>query len=158
MSLSPKSQLPLLAALLSLALVALATGCRSAGKPASASFASVIIPDRSMEQILDTTIVVFRADGYTPFANGSELIFDKEGSRLNTISRDGLVATQAGAATIVRVKVEIVALPPDSHRLQCRAYMVSGAGDSFFEDEHKLADFRGRPYQKLLDDVAKRLK
>ena len=36
--------------------------------------------------------------------------------------------------------------------------MVSNAGDSFFEDEHRLANFRSRPYQDLLDEVAKRLK
>ncbi len=144
---------------LSVALVALGvTGCRSAGKPASASFASVVISDRSPAQILDTTIAVFREDGYTPFANGPELVFDKEGSRLNTLSRDGLVATQAGAVTMIRVKVAPVPLAAGVQRLQCHAFMVSGAGDSFFEDEHKLADFQGRPYQKLLDEVAKHLK
>jgi hypothetical protein len=156
-----RNQLPIfrLALLVSMTLVALAgPGCRSAGKPASASFASVVITDRSVAQILDTTIAVFREDGYTPFANGSELVFDKEGSRLNTLSRDGLVATQAGAVTVVRVKVELIELGPGSQRLQAHAFMVSGAGDSFFEDEHKLADFRGRPYQRLLDEVAKRLK
>ncbi|MEK7779886.1 MAG: hypothetical protein AAB370_00125 [Verrucomicrobiota bacterium] len=148
-----------LGALLSVVLVALGgAGCRSAGKPASASFASVVISDRSAVQILDTTIAVFREDGYTPLASGRELIFDKEGSRLNTLSRDGLVATQAGAVTVVRVKVELIELGPSSQRLQAHAFMVSGAGDSFFEDEHKLADFRGRPYQRLLDEVAKRLK
>lgn len=148
-----------LGALLSVALMALTTvGCRSLGKPASASFASVTIANRSAAEILDTTIAVFRADGYTPYANGAELLFEKEGSRLNTLSRDGLVATQAGAVTVVRVKVELIELGPGSQRLQAHAFMVSGAGDSFFEDEHKLADFRGRPYQRLLDEVAKRLK
>ena len=68
------------------------------------------------------------------------------------------MATQAGAVTVVRVKVELIELGPSSQRLQAHAFMVSGAGDSFFEDEHKLADFRGRPYQRLLDEVAKRLK
>lgn len=146
-------------ALLSLAVVALAVpGCRSMGKPASASFASVVIPNRSVEEIRTTTIAVFREDGYTGFANGAQLIFEKEGSRLETLSRDGLVATQAGASTIVRVKVELVELGLDSHRLQCNAFMVSGAGDSFFEDEHKLSNMRGRAYQGLMNEVAKRLK
>jgi len=135
-----------LGTLLSVALVALGVmGCRSAGKPASASFASVVIFNRSVTQILDTTVTVFREDGYVPVANGRELIFDKEGSQLNTIARDGLVATQAGAVTVVRVKVELVELGPGSQRLQARAFMGSGLGDSFFEDEHKLADFRGGP-------------
>jgi hypothetical protein len=158
MSFSSKNQLTYLTTLLSLALVTLAvTGC-SLGKPASASFASVIIPNRSADEIRTATLAVFREDGYTAYSSGSGLVFDKEGSRLDTISRDGLVAAQAGAVTLIRVKVEVVALGPDSHRLQGHAFMVSGAGDSFFEDEHKLADFRGGPYQKLLDEVAKRLK
>jgi hypothetical protein len=36
--------------------------------------------------------------------------------------------------------------------------MVSGAGDSFFEEEHRLANLRSGPYQDLLDEVDKRLK
>jgi hypothetical protein len=36
--------------------------------------------------------------------------------------------------------------------------MVNGAGDSFFEEEHRLANFRSGPYQNILDEVAKRLK
>jgi hypothetical protein len=64
----------------------------------------------------------------------------------------------AGARTLVRVRAEVVALEPGSHRLQCQAYMVSGAGDSFFEDEHRLANLRSGPYRRLLEEVAKRLK
>jgi hypothetical protein len=148
----------LLLSILAIACVAVAAGCSSPGKPASASFASVVIKNRSAAQIRDTTVAVFREDGYAAFSFGQGLVFDKEGSRLNTVSRDGLVGAQAGAVTIVRVKVELVELAPDSHRLQCHAFMVSGAGDSFFEDEHKLANYRSRPYQNLLDEVAKRLK
>jgi hypothetical protein len=36
--------------------------------------------------------------------------------------------------------------------------MVRDAGDSFFEDESRLINMRSRPYQKLLDKVAKALK
>lgn len=138
-------------------LCGLATGCSSL--PNSASFASVVIKNRSAEQISDTTVAVFAAGGYTGFATGlGQLIFTKEGSRLNTISRDGLYAAQQGASTFVRVEAELVELGPGSHRLQCRAFMVSGAGDSFFEEKHPLANFRSRPYQKLLNEVARRLK
>lgn len=159
MNLSLKNKIPFRALLLSLALVALAvTGCRSAGKPASASFASVVIPDRSTEQIRNATIAVFYEDGYKVSSTADELVFEKEGSRLNTIARDGLVATQSGAVTLIRVRAKIVPLAAGSQRLQCQTYMVSGAGDSFFEEEHRLADFRGRPYQELLEEVAKRLK
>ena len=163
MNLSLMKRLPrtLLASLaVSIALTAIAaTGCRSMGQPASASFASVVITGRSIVQIRDTTMAVFRENGYVASAaDAQQLVFDKEGSRLNTISRDGLVATQAGASTLIRVKVELVELGPGSYRLQCHAFMVSGAGDSFFEEEHRLANFRSGPYQGLLNEVAKRLK
>jgi hypothetical protein len=36
--------------------------------------------------------------------------------------------------------------------------VVRNAGDSFFEEESKLVNARARPYQNLLDQVAKSLK
>ena len=145
-----------LAVLLALALFS--TGCRSMSGPASASFASVTISGRSMEQIRDTTTAVFRADGYEAFTSGPALVFEKEGTRANTMAHDGLVAAQAGASTVVRVRVELVDLGGGTRRLQCHAFMVKSAGDSFFEEEHKVANIRSRPYQNLLDEVASRLK
>jgi hypothetical protein len=101
---------------------------------------------------------VFREKGYQGLSSGETMVFDREGSRAETISRDGLVAAQGGARTIVRMRVEIVDLGAGSHRLQGQTYMVSGAGDSFFEEEHRLTNIRSRPYQNILDEVAKRLK
>jgi len=147
--------LPMTILLLTVVIVA---GCRSLGKPASASFASVTISNHSAEEIRQATIAVFAEAGYRSHMEGMQMVFEREGSRLNTISRDGLVAAQEGAVTMVRVRVDLVELSGSSQRLQCHAFMVSDAGDSFFEDEHKLADFRGRPYQSLLNDVADRLK
>jgi hypothetical protein len=134
------------------------TGCSSLGKPASASFASVTITGQSAQQIQDATVAVFREHGYQVFTSGQGLTFEKEGTRANTISRDGLVGAHYGAVTIVRVRAELVELDAGSYRLQCQAFMVSGAGDAFMENEARLANFRNRPYQKLLDEVAKRLK
>jgi hypothetical protein len=133
------------------------TGCHL-GQPSSASFASVTISGKSAGQIRDATVAVFRENGYRAYASGQQLVFEKEGTRANTISRDGLVGAQAGAVTIIRVRADLVDLGPGSYRLQCHAFMVSNAGDSFFENEARLANFRSRPYQDLLDEVAKRLK
>ena len=144
---------------LSLVCGLLDTGCRSMNEPASASFASVTISNNSAAQIRDAAVAVFQEDGYRAFATGTgQLVFDKEGTRANTISRDGLAAAQAGARTIVRVRAEVVDLGKGACRIQCQAFMVSGAGDSFFEEEHRLANIRSGPYQKLLDKVADKLK
>ena len=143
---------------LSLVCGLLSAGCRSMSQPASASFASVTIKGKTAEQILGATMVLFGENGYQAAASSQGLIFQKEGTRGNTIARDGLVATQAGARTLVRVRADVVDVGGGSHRLQCQAYMVSGAGDVFFEEEHRLANFRRGPYQKLLNEVARRLK
>jgi hypothetical protein len=143
--------------LLSLACGVFSTGC-SLGKPASASFASVVIANRSVEQIQQAATVVFQGDGYSASAgSGNTMVFEKEGTRANNLAYNGLVGTHYGAQTIIRVRTDIVDLGGGSSRLQCQAFMVRNANDSFFEDESRLANFRSGPYQKLLDEVVKRL-
>ena len=144
--------------ILSLLMVGLfSSGC-ALTKPASASFASVTITGKSPQQIQDATIAVFREDGYRALTYPQGLVFEKEGSKANSIGREGFTGTYYGAVTIIRVRVQLVEAGPDSHRLQCQACMVSSAGDSFFEDEHPLTKLRSAPYQSLLNQVARRLK
>jgi hypothetical protein len=148
-----------LLALLSLLLAGLfSPGCSSLGKPASASFASVLIPGQSARQIQETTIAVFREKGYRAYASGQQLVFERDGTRAETISRDGLVAAHYGAVTILRVRVDVEDFNTGPIQLKCQAYMVSNAADGFMENEARLASFRSGPYQDLLDEVAKRLK
>jgi len=139
-------------------LAAAPVGCRL-GKPGSASFASVTIGNQSPQQIQEATAKVFREDGYVAFIAGpGQMVFQKEGSRANNISQNGFVDTYYGAQTMIRVRAEVVDLGAGSFRLQCQAYMVRNAGDSFFEDEHPLANVRRMPYQLLLNKVARELK
>jgi hypothetical protein len=143
---------------MSLLLVA-ATGCRSLSKPGSASFASVTIRNHSSQEIAAATAKVFGEDGYAGgLSNTGQLVFQKEASRATTLSREGIFATQQGSQTANRVRAEIVPLADGSHRLQCQAYVVRGAGDAFFEDEVRLSNMRSGPYQSLLNKVAKLLK
>jgi hypothetical protein len=101
---------------------------------------------------------VFRENGYMGGPNGpTTMLFQREGSRANDLAYNGVVNTHYGAKTVVRVKSEMVDLGGGSIRLQCQAYMVRNAGDSFFEEETRLANMRGGPYQKLLNETAKRL-
>lgn len=159
---SPATTRPGLAAAVVLAGMVLAlsiTGCGSLSGPGSASFASVTIHDHSADEIAASTIGVFKADGYNGGSSGSgQLVFEKEASRATTLSREGIAATQSGARTINRVRVEIVSLGGGACRLQCKAYMVTGGGDAFFQDEVPLANIRSGPYQSLLNKVAQELK
>jgi hypothetical protein len=133
------------------------TGC-GATKPASASFASVIIRGHSTEEITKATVAVFQEEGYSVRAVDGKLIFEREGSRLNNIAYEGVVGAHYGNQTLERVKAALVEIGADAYRLQCQAYIVKDAGDSFFAEEQKLANIRSRPYQNLLDKVAERLK
>lgn len=132
-------------------------GCSST-QPASASFASVTIHNQPAEKIQNVASQVFRENGYAGGPTGPRtLLFQREGSKANSLAYNGVVGTHYGAQTLVRVKAELVDLGGNSHRLQCQTYMVRNAGDSFFEEESRLTNLRSGPYQKLLDQVAQRL-
>jgi hypothetical protein len=131
-------------------------GCSST--PASASFASVTIHGHSAEEIGGVTVQVFREAGYSGGAGGRQMVFQKEGSRGDSIAYNGIANTHYGAQAAIRVKTELVSLGEDSYRLQCQAYMVRDAGDSFMEEEQRLTNMRSGPYQKLLNQVEKQLK
>jgi hypothetical protein len=136
----------------------LPAGCQT-GKPASASFASVNIPGKSPDEICRTTAQVFQEDGYrASVLTPDKMVFEKEGTRGESLAYGGLVDTHYGAVTLVRVRTQLVDLGQGTYRLQCQAFMVRNAGGSLVEDESRLLNIRSRPYQQLLDKVAKCLK
>lgn len=140
-----------------LAAVFLVSGCATG--PASASFASVVIPGKTPDQICQATAAVFQEDGYTVGSlNPSEMVFQKEGSKSQAVAYGGVVDTYYGATTAVRVRASVVDVGGGSHRLQCQAYMIRNANDAFFQDETPLLNIRSGPYRALLNKVAKRLK
>jgi hypothetical protein len=134
-----------------------AAGCGST-KPASASFASVVIRGHEPAAITKATVAVFQEDGYTARAAEGQLIFEKEASRMTNIAYEGLGGAHYGAQTLVRVKVSLVDVGAGAYRLQGQTYIIENAGDTFFTEEHKLKNIRSRPYQALLEAVAARLK
>jgi hypothetical protein len=126
--------------------------------PGSSSFASVTIDTYSEAQIAEATARVFASNGYRGGRTRSnQLVFEKEASRGTSMSREGIAAASYGAQTINRVRVEIVPVADGQHRLQCKAFMVTGGSDPFFQDEVPLAHVRRGPYQSMLNDVAKQL-
>ena len=156
---TPLTRSGFLTALLFLFMAAAGSGCGNLSGPGSASFASVMISNHTPAEIAAAATQVFAEDGYAGGATGGgQLVFQKEASRGTSMARDGIAATQAGARSLNRVRAEIVPLGNGTHRLQCQAYMVTGAGDSFFEDEVRLANLRSGPYRSLLNRVADRLK
>jgi hypothetical protein len=118
-----------------------------------------MIQNRSSDEIASATAEVFAAEGYRGSrTSSSQMIFEKEASRATSLSREGLAATSYGAQTVNRVRVDIVPTGDAQHRLQCKAFMVTGGSDPFFQEEVPVANLRSRPYQSLLNQVAKQLK
>jgi hypothetical protein len=137
---------------------ALCAGC-NLGKPASASFASVVIPNQTPDAICKAAAAVFQEDGYQVAAlSPDNMVFQKEASRAQSMAYGGIVDTHYGSTTVVRVRAQLVSLGANGYRMQCSASMVRNANDSFFEDESRLSNLRSGPYQSLLNKVAKRLK
>jgi hypothetical protein len=153
----PSRLLTLTSFTLAAVLVMMLTGC-GATKPSGASFASVTIKGHSKDEIARVTAQVFQEEGYVGGSmKGHPMVFQKDASRMTDLAYQGVVDTHYGAKTVVRVKMDLVNLGGDSHRLQCQAYVVRNAGDGFFEEEQRLANIRSGPYQSLLNKVAKRL-
>ena len=109
------------------------------------------------EKIRETTAVVFVENSYKEHSkpNYSEMVFEKEGSNA---TRVGYSNYMTGEPIWVRVKASIVPLQPNHYRLQCQAYMVRDKGEGLFEEEIKLSSMHARSYQKLIDEVAHRLR
>jgi hypothetical protein len=144
--------------LLSIVILLNGTGCGTTSGSASASFASVLIQNHTEAEIMAATSQVFAADGYRGGQSGmGQMVFEKEASRGTTLAREGLVATHYGAQSFHRVRLETVELPGNQFRLQCKASLISGGSDPFFQNEVPLANFRSGPYQSLLNKVKKQL-
>lgn len=151
------NRLVIWAALLS-CVALLVAGCSSMNKPASASFASVVIVNQTPEQIRQATIAVFQDNGYQQIqmSDGS-LAFQREATRREQIDYAGIAGAQQGEQVAMRVRVQIFPKNPGACWLACKAYAVCNPGQGVFEQVTPLFDLQSRPYQKLLDQVAARL-
>jgi len=140
-------------------LTTLGTACHSTKSSGTAGFASITITNRMPDEIRRVTEQVFQADGYQAFTiTPGEMVFEKEGGRMNQLAYGGLISTTEGdTRTWIRVKASIVDLGAGTRRLQCQAYVVPHRGDAFFEEEKRISSFRNGPYQELLNQVKARL-
>src|SRR5262249_39606741 len=138
--------------ILALALVG-GAGCRSTGDSGS-QFASVQIQGNTPGQIGDVTVEVFQEHGYK--VKREDLVSfccERHSTSMENFAYGDWVSDER---VICRVKARIVAVAERTYRLQCQAYMVQGNG-SVVEDEIKISPLRSGQYQKLLDEVGRRL-
>ena len=134
--------------------VTLLCGCQSTKQPGSQSHASVQLNNRPLSEVQATTATVFREDGYRlAFSSAEEMVFERVGSRADALKWGGWT----GNGVIMRVKVKFNALGESAYLLQADAYAVQNSDDPFFQTESRNILLNRRPYQQLLNEVAKRL-
>ena len=133
----------------------LTSACQSAHEPGGVSHAVAQINGRTLEEIQKTTAAVFGEEGYVEKGRNAEtMVFDRAGSRRDAAKYGGWY----GEGVTMRVRVGFTSLAGGSYRLQADASAVQDASDPFFADESRAMMLNRRPYQKLLDEVAVRLK
>ena len=143
--------LPLLAAVC--VGVFLGAGCSSTGKSDSAEFAAVEIHGQPPERVCDVAAEVFLEHGYKVKRQGwARLFFEKEGSAMNNLAYGNWM----GGRVWVRVKVSVVEASANTCRVKGEAFLLRNRGEPL-EEEIRIRKLHSRPYQELLDEVAKRL-
>jgi hypothetical protein len=130
------------------------SGCRSAKQPGSMSHAVVQISGRTVADIQQTATAVFREEGYALSLNTAEMmVFERPGSRRDAIKWGDI----GGRGVTMRVMVKLSTTLDGGQLLQADAYAVQISDDPFFQSESRNILLNRRPYQKLLNEVAKRL-
>jgi len=129
-------------------------GCQSAKKPGSTSHAAVQIQGHSLEEIGQVTAAVFREAEYVQTtASAEDMVFERPGSRRDALKWGGW----EGAGVTMRVKVRATRMLDGRYLVTADVYAVQNSSDAFFRTESRVVMANRRPYQKLLDKVAKRL-
>jgi hypothetical protein len=135
-----------------------AGGCSSMDKPASASFASVVIVNQTPEQIRQAVFAVFQDNGYQMIPQTDEsMVFQREATRGETIDYAGFAGAQQGEQVVMRVRMNIRPKNPSAYWVEAKAYAVCNPGQGVFENTTALFNFQSKPYQKLMDQVAQKV-
>ena len=130
-------------------------GCKSPHR-ASSAFASIEIRGNTPGQIHDVATAVFLDNGYQLAKPGlTSFVFEKKASKLSNITYGNWTGD---SPVLVRVKLSIVPVAEADFILECDAFMVRDAGSGLLEDETHVSRLHKGPYQKLLDNVATRLR
>jgi hypothetical protein len=136
-----------------------AAGCKSMDKPASASFASVVIYNQSPDKIRQAADTVFANANYQSIKkpDGAQ-VYEKEATKGQQVAYAGLVGAHEGERTIVRVRMGIEPQGVDAFLLSCKAFVVTSPGDFVSEQTFPLYGWQSGPYQDLLNNVRDNLK
>lgn len=140
--------------LVPLLLALLACGCRTGGEPGSSSLASVRIEGFTRDRIQATAKDVFTSEGYTlASSTPAEMVFQRKGTRGDAFKYGGWF----NVGVTLRVKVRFSYAGQGADLLEADVRAVRDAGDPMAEDESRILLPSRSRYQRLLDEVRKRL-
>ena len=147
-------RLPVCLLPLALSAAVLATGCRSPNRQISNRMASIIVTNRSSEQIEAAIQAVFEKHEYEAGkSEEDELVFEKQGTFMN-----GLVYGDWYSGGVwERFKIYQRELRPAETLVECDAYMVQQHEDPLFQKERREYNTKKGHCQKLLNEVARDL-
>lgn len=132
----------------------LLNSCRSAGVPGDINHAAVQIKGHSLNEIQDVTDEVFRSNGYTETSRNTTMIaFSRPGTQGDALRYGGW----SGEGVTIRVRVEFSEQADKSCWVKANASAVQNSEDPFFQTESRAMTLNRRPYQNLLNKVAKQL-
>ena len=132
----------------------LVTGCQSS-KPGSSSHAAVEITGHTATEIQNTTVAVFAESGFTLRTNTPVMMQFDRGATLGEKAKYGDWFND-GMKMLVKVRLQNEAA--ETYLLRADVYSVQDPNDTNFREEKRAMMFSSKAYQKLLDDVAYRLK
>ncbi len=141
-----------LAALLTLT----AIGCRTVGGESGSGkdLAAVSLKASSLQEVKHTTVAVFLKKGYAlHFDSAKQLVFSKRASTGSTLLFGGWPGIDPPIEDRVQLYVEDAG--EGNFTLHCDAYVVSDAGQGFFEEKRPVYKTRASAYRKILEEVKK---
>ena len=140
------------------ALLTLPTGCQTVGGTTGGGkdLAAVSMKADSLQQIRQATIAVFSQKGYgLDFDGTKQLTFSKRASTGSTILFGGWPGVDPPIED--RVQLYIEDSGEGDFTLHCDAFVVSDAGQGFFEEKRPVYKTRASAYRKLLEEVKKKI-
>jgi hypothetical protein len=134
--------------------VSVLTGCGSADKTLGPRTASVDIRLNTPRQISEVVQAVFHDQGYVlVHTERLKLVFEKEASAAASLA----YGSWMDKTVWVRVKVSMTLAGEETVHVQAIAFHVQERGTSI-EKEIPERGLQPKPFQKLLDEVARRLR
>ena len=135
-------------------LIALLAGCSSTRSSGISSHAAVTLTGHGVSEVVVTTREVFGDHGFTlARAEPDRMIFERPGTKGEQVKYGSF----GSSAVVIRAKVDLQEMGPETYFLRCDVFSVRDAGQSVLEDETRLMLMSAKSYQAILDDVKTRL-